>query len=542
MAGEKIDGRQLKALLRIGFKVELRGAHNPFGGMLNKKSGFPPLIGIMIFYCLIGIILSVVVAKSPDLFVSTFVICSAVMVFVAVTVLLEFSETILTPQDYAIVGPQPVNSRTFFAAKLLNLLILVAILGVALGLAPTIVGTIAQHNLLMAPVLLLTIIGTALATATFFVIFYALMLHVSSRDRMNSLLGYLQLVLIFGFYGVMIVLPSNVGAITTSLSSLQSWHIYLIPSAWFASWPAIIFGGFTAARIYAAVAGVLALAVCYSVALSRLSIGYARTLNENVTRKRVAAVRKKGLFAGFWRHLTGPEERVVSRLIGAQFKHDNRFKITILSIIPLASLYLYMGIRDGKSLVDPFAIGAASSTNPNIMFYVAIGLLPLMVIAGTCYSSAYRAAWIFFTSPANRVRLVLATKRFAIVYFCLPFLVAIFALQTFFFDNAVHAALHTLTMFLLSTIAIAVLVIMIGKIPFSLPLRKGSTTSLFFMSWIVPLVLILPPMIVIAKVGYGGAQGYLIWIGILLALNLAINFVQNRIVARRVAKYEFLAE
>lgn len=541
MASEKIDGRQLKALLRVGFKVELRGAHNPFGGMMKKKTGFPPLIGIMIFYFLIGIMLSVVMATSPDLFVSTFIVCSGIMVFVAVTVLLEFSETVLTPQDYAIVGPQPVNSRTFFAAKLLNLLIFVTILGVALGLAPTIVGTIAQSSLLMAPVLLLTIIGTAVATATFFVIFYALMLHVSSRDRMNSMLGYLQLVLIFGFYAIMVALPNNVDTITTSLSSLNSWYIYLIPSAWFASWPAIIIDGFTAVRAYAAGAGVLALIVCYSVALSRLSLGYARTLNENVARKRTVA-RKKGIFSGLWHHLAGPEERVVSKLIGAQFKYDNRFKITILSIIPLAALYLYMGIRDGKSLVDPFAISAASSTSPNIMFYVAIGLLPLMVIAGTCYSSAYQAAWIFFTSPANRVKLVLATKRFAIVYFCLPFLVAIFALQTFFFHDAVHAALHTLTMFLLSTIAIAVLVIMLGKIPFSMPLRKGSTTALFFMSWIVPLVLILPPMIIIAKVGYGGTQGYLIVIGILLALNLAINFVQNRIVARRVAKYEFLAE
>jgi hypothetical protein len=542
MAREKIDTRQLKALLKIGFKVELRGAKNPFGGMLKKKAGFPPLVGIIIFYFMIGIILSIVMAQSLDLFVSAFVLCSCIMIFIAITVLLEFSETVLTPQDYAIVGPQPVNSRTFFAAKLLNLLIFVAILGVTLGVVPTIVGTIVQHNLLMAPVLLLTVIGTALATATFFVIFYALMLHVSSREKMNSMLGYLQLLLIFGFYAVMIALPSNIDTITTSLAGFDKWYLYLIPSAWFASWPAIIVDGLTPARTYAAVAGGLALIVCYSVALSRLSIGYARTLNENVARKRVAVAKKKGLFAGLWRYLAGPEERVVSKLIGAQFKYDNRFKITILSIIPLAALYLYMGIRDGKSLVDPFIISHVSSTSPNIMFYVAVALLPLMVIAGTSYSSAYQAAWIFFTSPADRVRLVLATKRFAIIYFCLPFLIVVFVLLSLFFHSVLHAALHSLTMFLLCTIAIAILVIMIGKVPFSLPLRRGSTTASYFVSLMVPLVLILPPMIVIAKVGYGSAEGYLIWVGILLALNLAINFVQNRIVARRVAKYEFLAE
>jgi hypothetical protein len=109
MHAERIDRRQLKELVRVGFKTEWRGAKNPLGGMTKKASGFPPLLGVLIFYLLIGAVLAAVTAMSPDLFSAMLLLCSSVMTFVAITILLEYSETILTPDDYAIIGPHPVN-------------------------------------------------------------------------------------------------------------------------------------------------------------------------------------------------------------------------------------------------------------------------------------------------------------------------------------------------------------------------------------------------------------------------------------------------
>jgi hypothetical protein len=543
MASESIDRRQLAALVRVGLKTELRGANNPLGSMMRKRrSGFPPLAGVMIFYFAIGIVLTFVMVQSSDLFVSMLLLCSSIMTFIAITVLLEFSGTILTPDDYAIIGPHPVNSRTFFTAKLINLVIFVAVLSLALGIGPTVAGGIVHHNWLISPVVLLTVLSTALATATFFVIFYTLMLRISSREKMNSLLGYLQLLLIFGFYGIMLVLPQHIETVTEALASVHGWYIYLLPSSWYASWAALIFEGATVSRLIAAAVGVMFLVLSYQFALSRLSIGYAKSLAESVNKRQRVATRKESTLARFWRRFTTPEQRVVSRLIRVQFRNDNRYKVTILSVIPIAALYLYLGARDGKSLMDPFVVAANSTQEPNVLFYLAVGLLPLMIIAGTCYSSAYQAAWVFFANPADRVKLVLAIKRFAILYFCLPFLVVIFAVQAFFFGSLLHSALHSITVLLLCIIVISIMMMLLGKVPFSMPLRKGANTALYFVSFLIQELLIMTPMIIFSKEGYGGMQGYLIVIAVLVVVNLLMSLIQNRIIAKRVAKYEFAVE
>jgi hypothetical protein len=322
---------------------------------------------------------------------------------------------------------------------------------------------------------------------------------------------------------------------------VHAWYLYLLPPAWFASWPALVCDQFTTARALAGAAGLLLLLFSYLMVLSRLSLGYARSLNENVARAQVTAEREPGFFSQLWRRLTNPEERVVSRLIRAQFKHDNRYKVTVLSMLPLVALYLYMGSQDGKSLVDPFLISLAKDTEPNVMFYFAVGLLPLLIIAGTNYSTAYQAAWIFFATPADRVRLVLATKRFALLYFCVPYVFLVFLIQAYYYGNVLHSALHSVTLLLTCTIVLTIMVMMLGKVPFSLPVRRGGTTGLYIVSFIVPLVVIMPPLIIIAKVGYGGCSGYLIWIASLVAVNLILNAAQRYVLTRRVARYEHQA-
>jgi hypothetical protein len=542
---DKIDRRQFRALIRAGLKTDLRGTRNPFGGMMKKTDGIPPFVGLVAFYFLVGIVMAVVlVVRAGHFFVGALLLQSSVMTFIAISVLLEYSNVILSPDDWDIIAPQPVNSKTFFAAKLANLMIYVTILAGAVGLPPALAYGVVSGGIPAALLLLLNVLAAAVTTATFFVIFYTVMLRFTDRERMNSALSYLQLVLIIIFYAVMLVLPRQIGSVTDSLAVVtDEWWVYLLPPSWFASVPSLLVEPVTNSRLAASTLAFVSLVVFLTLALKRLSLGYARSLSDTVSRQqRRRAASIPGQVNGRRSRILSPEDRVVSRLIRAQFKHDNRFKVLVLSVLPLALLYLYLGTSEGEELIDPFLSRDLVTGEGTIMIYIAVAFLPVMILGGTTMSSSYQAAWVFSATPANRLRLVVATKRFALLYFCLPFLALIVALMTYYFGNFIHALLHSITLLVLCFIASTVMLMMLGKLPFSVPPKKGRATGGFILSWIVPIILVVPPMAVIAEAGYGSYGTYAMVVVGLIFVAFLLTILQNHVVSQRVTKLELAEE
>ncbi|MFH2055815.1 MAG: hypothetical protein ABIJ61_07650 [bacterium] len=538
-----VDRRQMWALIRAGFKTDMRGAKNPLGSMGKSKGGFPPLLGVTLFYLLIGILMAVfLVVGRENFFASALIVNASLMTFIAISILMEFSNIILTPDDWQIVAPLPVNSKTFFCAKFVNLLIYVGILGVAVALPCTIAYAAVSGNVLAGLVVLLSLLTNALTTATFFIIVYTLMLHVADRERMNSVLGYLQLVLIFAFYFMMMVMPRQIGNFTQAIAEVDIWWLPLTPPGWFASLPALLVQPFDMVRYVGTGIGLAVLTGCVFTVLGKLSLSYAASLQHTTGAKpeqhdlvRTESHSKRGR----WQP---PEFRVISRLVKAQFKHDNRFKMTVLAAIPLSVMYLYLGLSKGRALLDPFVEHTADSPEGAFLIYIAVALLPLLVLSGITMSSSWQAAWVFLTSPTDRVRLVRAGKRYALLYFALPFLAIIFGVQVYFFGNALHALLHSITLYLISLIGVTLMITFTGRLPFSMPPRKGQRTATFMFGWLGPFVLVIPPMVIIGRFGYGGWMTYLIVLAVLLAINIGMMAVERTVLKKRVTGYEMSDE
>lgn len=542
-SSEKVDRRQLKALVRAGLKTDLRGAHNPLGGMGRSQGSFPPLLGVLIFYILIGIFMAAVqVAGLGNFFVASMIVNASLMTFIAISILMEFSSIILTPEDWDVVAPLPVNSKTFFVAKLLNLLIYVGILGSAVSLPPAIAYGAVTGNILAALVLFLSSLAAATTTATFFIIFYSLMLHVTNRERMNSLLSYLQLVLIFGFYFIMFVLPRQMGDFTQAVANIHIWWLPLLPPGWFSSLPALLVQPVQWTRLLGGGLALLSLAICLLAALKNLSLNYARSLQDSKDDGPSAAVADAVVRRHRWSRWQPPEFRVVARLIRTQFKFDNRFKVTVLAAIPLAVMYIYLGISAGRTLIDPFLPHTDTTPEGGFLIYIAVALIPVMVLSNITMSSSWQAAWVFLTSPTDRVHLIRAAKRYALLYFAVPFLVIVFGVQVYFYGSPVHALLHSITLYLLSLVGITLMVTLTGQLPFSLPPRKGQRTLTFMFGWLGPFVLVVPPMVIIAKFGYGGYGIYAAIVGGLLIINVLLSLLEGRVLHRRVDKFEFADE
>jgi ABC-2 type transport system permease protein len=541
---EPIDKQQLKTLLRVGLRNDLRSMTTRFGGARRSPFRIPPVAVMLVFALVFSIFLGAVVDKANDLFLGIFFMLGMQMMIIAITILLEFSNLILSPEDFPILAPHPVNSRTFFTAKVLHMVIYVTLLVVVLGLFPSVMAAIAYKNILLFPLTFAAVWGSGMASALFFAVFYTLMLRVANRERMHRYLSYLQLVLLFVLYGGYQFLPT-VGQqiLDWTKSSVDRVYLYLTPPGWFASWPSFLAGNVSAAQVWAASAGFVCLVVLYFTAITKLSFGYAKTLNETVEQQqeKTEVRARPGILSRLMNLVSSSEDRVVWQLMRKQFKYDNRYKLSLLMIFPLTLLYIYMGLKDGKVLIDPFAVVVSlPRSDSSFIVYMALAFVPFMVVTNSSYSASWQAAWVYFASPADRTRLVIATNRFAIIFFCIPYLLFLGGLMAYFFGNILHAVLHCIVLFLLLLALVGMISLLTPRLPFSMQQKSGQRMGSMMLAMFIPMMAVMAAMTVLSYTGYGGVMGYSTTVVALVLLSLLMSYLQKRIIPRRLAKLEFI--
>ncbi|MGH2603760.1 MAG: hypothetical protein ACRDJ9_30795, partial [Dehalococcoidia bacterium] len=153
---------------------------------------------------------------------------------------------------------------------------------------------------------------------------------------------------------------------------------------------------------------------------------------------------------------------------------DQRFRLAILSILPLTVLYLFMGIG-----------GAARSSGFGVtLLDVAVVVFPSVLRQALTRSDWFRAAWVYFALPANLTAIVVATKNVVLARFLLPYLLFVtgLLLARSLFEDALtggvalfHVA-HAIWLGLLSHAILMVELTANPALPFSVPAGKGERT------------------------------------------------------------------
>lgn len=95
------------------------------------------------------------------------------------------------------------------------------------------------------------------------------------------------------------------------------------------------------------------------------------------------------------------ESRVVSLLIRAQFRNDQKFRMAVFGVLPMTIVYMFLSFRDG---VPPDPLSGRMDIDGWGMISVAIFFFPMMVRMGMVRSDAWRASWIYFGTPESDPR------------------------------------------------------------------------------------------------------------------------------------------
>ncbi len=529
-----IDFDQWKALTVVALKLDFRGSG------LHQRQGeheTRAVIALMfqaVFYTLFGAVIAYLVWASRDLWLAGTIASTYVAFIVGMAVVLDHNSVISSPVDYAILGFRPISSRTYFAVKLTNILVYTTALTTLAAWVPILV-TSARQGLEIGVALFLAMYASSTATTLAIALGYSTVLRAVGPDAIERVLSYVQMVMSFAVYGGQFLIS---GMLTRAMPGTWSLPasplISLYPGTWFGSYLELASGRTSARAIACAAVSIVAVVLMASRLGGRLSLQYSETLGAMTVVARAgaaAAAAEKRTRAGLW--FSRGEARAVALLVRSQFRHDHRFRMGVLGLLPFTLLYMVMGVRNG-AIADPFTPTRTMQVWPLTMAVLASPTMLRMLLTR---SDAFRASWIFFTCPSDRMKIARSSKDVLVAFFLIPYLLVVSAIYGYVVGNVVHVLVHVTFLGLLAHLVLQIALLLDPALPFSRPMQQARVTGFFIGFTLVTILGSLFIQFYSARI-YSSALSTVVAI----AAILVIGFVIDRITRARVQRQAQLLE
>ncbi len=521
---------QWRVLSRVMWKIDLRKSGAALDtGRRKRNSFFWTLVG----YGFFGVFAAIVVGAVPGLLLSATVALTMLGVTVCGIILLDFHAVVVSPDDHAVLGHQPVSSRTCFVVKLTNVLLHTGIIGALVG-GPAVIPFLTGHGLAVAAAWLVAVAGTTVASTVAMISVYAGLLSRVSADRMSRALSYAQLLLVTIFAVGALFYGEVMDALAKADVPLGA--LLLFPPAWFASLLTLASGDWAGSAVATVLAALAATAGLVYVAAHRLSLSYSERLGALLSAK--DAGRSSRWTNGLLARRLSPELRVVATLMRAQFRHEMKFRLAILGLLPLTVFYVLMGLQDGP-LPDPFNERGFAAMELFPIHMVAV-LTPLTLVDSCFRSDSYRGAWVFFVSPVDRGRLVIKVGDCVALFFLLPYAALLGVVLAWSFGDIRHGIAHAAVLGLFARLVVQLRIAASPHLPFSRPSSKGEFSGSLFGAMMLGLFAIGVVFPLVLGVAYSTTGSSIVMVGVLLGAGVLMSAGGPRRVRPRVEALEFL--
>jgi hypothetical protein len=524
LAALGVDGIQWRTLVRVYLRMDFRSGGGATTARGRTRRSYPAA-GILIISLMGSAMFAAVAIRVPDILVSATLLTTYSAINTVMLLLVDFTGLVVSPDDYAILGARPISSRTYFAARMGAVLAYITLLASALAFFPALSYAwwwhlgIAGWVATFAAVILCDISASILIVTT-----YVALLTVIHPQRLRRAFSYLQLGLMMSFYGAYYLAMQGFNdSFLMHISFEDRPWMWANPAAWFGALVRIA-GDHAPPSVWIAAGTAAAVgAACVPLAAGRLSLEYAQRLGETTAIAEAPRKRSTARIPGFAR----AEPRAVALLIRAQFRFDQKFRMAILGIVPLIFFYLLLGLRHG-ALVDPFSDDMGSAASAPV--YMAVVFMPMTLQASLQYSDGWRAAWIFFATPASAARLILAAKNFVAVWFLGGYLLLLAAIWSVYYDRIWHAFVHAAIVGLLAHTLLQLAVLLRPALPFASEPRRTERSSklytvFFFGSLVAAILPIFLPLVYRRPALLAAIVGIMLFVtaGLEFTLRLRVN-------------------
>ncbi|MEX2177850.1 MAG: hypothetical protein WD801_04010 [Gemmatimonadaceae bacterium] len=524
-----VDRVQWRALLGASLRADFAAVRMPNASARGRRMASNIGLSLLV-YTVAGLSPAMMAWFANDVLFAGAMMATFVGFMVLSTLLLGEGTAIISPTDYHVLGFRPITSRTYLAVRVSAILVRTAVIASAVALAPVAVfllkGGLHPARALSA---LLAAYATGLAVTLAVVAMYGWMLRLAGPARMKRWATYTQFAAQTVAWGGFFIATQGLGQSAmagVSFSENLWWVLY--PGTWFGSYVAL---GSGTASAYVVISALLSVALI--VALGRLiggklSLGYA----EDLARVSSVASRPTRVDAGGrWLGLLNSETRAVALLVRSHLRHDMKFRMGLVSLVPITMIYLYLGGLPP----DPFLPRPPENDGESMLIIVALLFLPPTLRRVLVTSQTHRASWIYFSTPSDYAKLVLSSRNIIAMFFLVPYLAILGGVMVYAFGNVLHAALHTVYIGMISYVVLQFIILISPELPFSLPIDKeaqgGRMIAVMIGSTMTGMVL----YVVLTQLVYRSATGMVLFA---VAFGLA-SWLMDRITRRRAMRHAF---
>jgi ABC-2 type transport system permease protein len=485
-----VDARQLATLVVVYLKQDLRGgrAFMQFGAREYVRSNMALLMlsGMYIFF---GFLMGAVVfATTLDVFHYSTFIHTFTLLVVALAILAESGNVIFNEKETDVLGHLPISSRTYFAAKVLNLFLFTLLLAAAANLFPAILGVWAiDANLAFGLAHALTSALVALFATALIVVSYGLLMRYVSRERFDSIITYSQVALILFFMFGFQILPRVLGANVMYFTPDFRWYYLLYPPAWFAGMNELLIGNFAPRWLAFAGLATVALVVLGAVAIRKVARDYASFVSSLAYSESASASnlndlgrlkpRTEARAERAWKalFLANTTERAVFELVSIYLRRNREVKVRLY---PSLAYFIFIPLLAvlTEGLPDPF-VNEGARAYP-LMGALMICYVALTAIEGMIFSEHHPAAYIYRVAPVAALGDIHNGFRKAVmIWVALPGFAMVFVLYSILWRNPLHAALVLAPWMLITPAVLMVPFLRREALPLSRKYQKGQQTA-----------------------------------------------------------------
>ncbi|MBD3366612.1 MAG: hypothetical protein GF405_00390 [Candidatus Eisenbacteria bacterium] len=534
-----VDWRQLRALLVASILLDVRSSRSRYGG-----SKVPPLVIVLITYTVMGVLLAVALIRSGDPFAYTIFTLSGAMFMTALTVIMEYGTVVVNPDDYEIMAHRPISSRTYFWAKVANLLFYASLMATTLAGPGAILGGFtfpsgAAFGLTHYAMALLS----CWSTAALVVVLYSAAVRVVRYDRFTSAITYVHtaatLVLTMGY----VFLPRMLADDPTLISIARGGWLFAAPPAWYAAVVDLASGGAPAqSALLAALAGISS-ALVLGLALPTISLGYAGRLAELASTapgEVQTPERRQGASRFPLGRLvcSGDGERAGYELMASYLARERKLRSRVYPAfgLPLAA-YLF-GLITG-ALHDPL-LPSPDGAGLNVMNILGLYcvFISFFFASAMTQTDQWKASWLFYAAPvADRSELVVGARKVVIWRYLVPFFSGLFVLLSFAMP-LVSAAAFVIVTCVLSLVTFSLIGFTAPHLPLSQSVEKARQMRQL---GIVALLAMAMGIVIGIQKAFRTIPmaGAFVLVGLVVAA-WVLELVLRRRLRRRLAEEEFL--
>lgn len=488
-----IDWFQYKHLLWASIKMELRENQGIGTGQRKKIS---PLLSSLIFYAGMGLILAANLVSKVTPFIYSLLLLAYTMVMSGFSVIIESGNAILNPSDWDVLTHRPVNSKTYFLAKISNLLLYVILITSAMSILPALLGIGVKGNTLLFPVIFIPVSYIAsITTASFVILMYTLLLRNINYQKFKDIIAYFQIgfsLLLFLFYQMIPRLNNNF--FLPDEKKIQVWF-YLIPPAWFASIVQLFHKQTTNINYQLGLIGICVSVIFIFFGFKKISLQYTGLIGNinsaglSLPESKIdnSLKREKNILLHYMHSLFRDPEAIAGfDMTTAMCKQDRSVKMGVYPLLGIPLAFLVLAIFENE-FKDPITHGLFHGRAITLLiifiFMMMYSLTMLMK-----YSNDWEASWIFQIAPIESAgKLYQGVKYAVFIRYVLPFFLLLLIIYSIFIP--ILHALHFLLSLLIFCLFFNTLIsFKIKTYPFSEKRQRGERIRRFsFILFVGPM-------------------------------------------------------